>query len=572
MTKKAVFNFLENHSYKLLVSIFILSLFINNIQAQPQNWVWAKASGGLSNDFPHDVATDSQGNVFLIGNFTSDSIFFGNTKLLNTSPLSSDIFVVKYNSNGDVIWAKSFGGAVSDNAHSVCIDTDNNAIITGLCLSNSIMFGLFTLMGGGGSPNVFTTKLDPNGNVLWAKSNAFSSNGIGYAVSVDSKNSIYVTGRFDSQSIIFAPFILQNQGGSDIFIVKYNSLGNVIWATSFGGAKNDVALGITSDLNSNILITGRFDSDSISIGTTTLYNSSGNDDIFVIKLDSNGFPVWSNAFGGNLWEEGSAITTDINSSIYITGYFGSSNLILGSTTLLNNMNGQAKIYLAKLSQAGNMEWAKTTSTATNDFSFDVCTDQHGDVYFTGRFWGNTLVFGSTTIVKTGIGTDIFLIKTDSEGNDLWGLLLPVGGTDLTKGNDLTLDDVGNIYASGYFTNANVNLPPFTINKIGASDIFIAKLNSTVGITIFSINENTKVSVYPNPFNFETTFYLSPHTLIENVNIELYNLTGQKVKVYNNIKTLPTSIERNNLSSGMYLYVVKNNKDFIASGIIVIQDE
>lgn len=563
------FSSISHFKIILLLSIFLS--FITFVPAQAPSWNWVKSAGGQNNDIPRDITTDLQGNVFATGHFSSDSISFGNIKLFNKSTFGSpDIFVIKYNSNGNVIWAKSFGGLYGDFGNSICTDSNGNIILTGNYNSNSIEFGTYTLLGNGGA-RIFITMLDPNGNVIWAKTAAGTSDVKGLAISTDKNNFIYTTGYFDSQSIAFNSNIINNNGGADIFVVKYNPLGNAIWAKSFGGSGTDIPYGIANDINGNVYITGRFESDTLVVGSSTHFNLSGNDDIFVIKIDSSGTPLWSHSFGGNSWEEGSAIATDLNSNIYITGYFSSDTLIFGQTKLNNNNN--AKIYITKLNPNGNIEWAKTTSTATNDFSFDICTDQNNDVYFTGRFWGNSLTFGSTIIPKSGaVGqTDIFVIKIDASGNDMWGFSIPVGGTNLFEGNDISIDQFGNIYTSGYFTSANVSFPPFSISNLGASDVFVAKLNKTVGYQNLSIKNNTGVSVYPNPFYKETVFYFNIDTFENNIIIELYDITGKKIAQYNIKDSREFIFNRNNISEGIYLYMVKNSTELIGSGKLLIRN-
>ncbi|MEK6616208.1 MAG: hypothetical protein AABZ32_08880, partial [Bacteroidota bacterium] len=130
---------------KLLLSLSIAICGIANAQAP--NYLWAKSAGGTSNDYATSVTADASGNIIAAGSFVSPTITFGSTTLTNAG--SVDMFFVKYDPSGNVLWAKSAGGTSYDEATSVTADASGNIIAAGLFVSPTITFGSTTLTNAG---------------------------------------------------------------------------------------------------------------------------------------------------------------------------------------------------------------------------------------------------------------------------------------------------------------------------------------------------------------------------------------------------------------------------------------
>src|ERR1051326_605350 len=243
--------------YFLLFFLFTACLAAN---AQNGNWCWAKSGKGIFNyyDEAYNVATDKAGNVYVTGWFTSPTLIFGTDTLTNSG--GENIFLVKYNPSGNVLWAKAPIRSTSDPAEGMCIATDNsgNVYLTGHFVSPQITFGSYTL-NNNGSWNFFLTKYDPNGIVLWAtaavKNSAFTTASLG--VSVDKVGNVYATGYFASNAITFGNITLSDSGSTDIFIVKYDSSGTSLWAKSAGGIKTEMSYGVSADNFGNVYIADR---------------------------------------------------------------------------------------------------------------------------------------------------------------------------------------------------------------------------------------------------------------------------------------------------------------------------
>jgi hypothetical protein len=313
------------------------------------NVLWAKSAGGTSSDQSNSIATDGSGNVFVTGCFSSPSIIFGTTTLTNSG--SFDIFIVKYDIGGNVIWAKSSDGAGYEEAWGLGITTDvnRNVFVTGRMISPTLIFGSDTLTSEGTS-NIFTVKYDATGNVLWARSTDGTSSNAGNGITADMSGNSYVTGSFGTP-ITFGSFTLSSSGGTDIFTVKYDASGNVLWAKSAGGAYGDLGTGISTDNNSHVYITGYYYGYFINFGSSTITNTNSSgvyDDIFVMKYDDSGNAICANGAGGIVNDDALAVATDGNGNVYITGNFDSPTIAFGSTTLTNANAGSSDIFVAKL--------------------------------------------------------------------------------------------------------------------------------------------------------------------------------------------------------------------------------
>jgi len=261
--------------------------------------LWAKSFGGSSSDVGNSIAVDSSGNVYTTGYFQGTVDFdpgAGTTNL--TSAGAYDIFVLKLDSTGSLLWAKSFSGSSFDLGRSIAVDSSGNVYTTGNFLS-TVDFdpGVgVTNLTSAGSDDVFVSKLDSTGSLLWAKSFGGSSIDTGYSITVDSSGSIYTTGLFED-TVDFDPGVgvtnLTSLGDYDVFVSKLDSTGSLLWAKSFGGSSSDTGRSLAINSSENVYTTGNFlstvDFDP-GVGVTNL-TSSGGADVFVLKLFPSG-EVW----------------------------------------------------------------------------------------------------------------------------------------------------------------------------------------------------------------------------------------------------------------------------------------
>jgi hypothetical protein len=546
---------------KLLIVLIALCEIAN------AQWQWAKSAGGTDLDCAFSVTTDASGNIYTAGYFYSSSITFGSTTLANAG--GGDMFIVKYNATGNALWAKSHGGTFSDEAYSVSTDTSGNIYVTGSFYSPSITFGSDTLINTfAGSSDLFIVKYDAQGNVLWAKGAGGASADIARSVTTDASGNIYVTGYFSSPSVTFGSTTLMNTTNTyDIFIVKYDAGGNVLWAKSAGGGGWDQPMSVTADAWGNITVVGYFGSFSIPFGFDTLINANPNTtgystDMFIVKYDASGNVLWAESAGGIFGDVASSVTVDSSGNSYVAGSFSSPAIAFGSDTLTNSSGAGLDLFIVKYDVSGNVLWAKSVTSFGSDYAYSIAADASGNIIVAGVFVDYTFTFGSITLINANAmgGDDVFIVKYDAGGNVLWAE--SAGGLGSDYAISITVDPSGNAYLAGYFHSSTITFGSTTLTNaaVGNPDIFLAKLSSFTGIEENNF-ENT-VTIYPNPSDGK--FRIESETKINE--IEIMNVVGEKIysSILNNHSSIITLDSRN----GIYFLQLITEQGMATKKIII----
>jgi hypothetical protein len=465
--------------------------------AQP-SWQWAKGAGQGGSESTSGVTVDASGNVYAIGWYTSPGLTFGAYSILNAG--TSDVFLVKYDAAGNALWAKTYGGADGEIGNAITADGSGNVYITGLFTSTTMVMGTFTLINTAPSSNdIFIAKIGPTGNVIWAKSAGGASNDKGNGIAVDASGNVYTTGSFSGPGINFGTGTISNAGNLDIFIVKHDMNGNAVWAYGIGGSSADVGNAIAVDASGNIYMTGMFMSAAVNFGTGILTNSaSGTQDLFIAKYTSAGTATWSSRSGGSMDDYGTGIAVG-KTNLYVTGAFNSTSVSFGTTTLTNASAGSTDILLAKYDLTGNAGWAKRAGGSDFDSGSGLSCDSLGNVFMSGSFNSSSLTFGTITVNNTSANnSDLFITAYDGNGAALWAI--EEGDTYGEFGNSIAVSGSGtDVIIGGSYNSAAVAFGPFVVTKGCGDDVLVAKLNApAVGINEKSLANS--LTVYPNPTN------------------------------------------------------------------------
>jgi hypothetical protein len=522
----------------LLIFVF---LSISTLPAQAEsfasplyasgNFLWAKSMSGANSEIGMAVVVDSSGNVYTTGNFRDTVDFDPGEGIFNLTGAGDnsnfyeckiDIFVSKVDSNGNFVWAKRMGGTDHDTGTSIAVDSTGSIYITGYFTDtvdfdpSTDTYNLTSL----GFRDIFVSKLDSNGNFIWAKSMGNTDYDEGYNIALDSNDNVYTTGYFIG-TVDFDPgieaFNLTSAGSNDIFVSKLDSDGNFVWAKNMGGTGNDLGYGIATDSNNNIYTTGRFQlTADFNPGTgTTNLTSAGNDDIFVSKLNTNGNFVWAKSMGGSTsGEQGNSIAVDASGNVYTTGSFfnGTADFDPGAGTANLTSAGWFDTFISKLDSNGNFAWAKRIGGSLYDEGYDIAVDSSGNVYTTGYFSFETVDFdpdaGIANLNNAG-SEDIFISKLDSSGNFVWAKGMGGTGGDIGRGIALSSSD-DFIYTTGYYqeiTDFDPEAGIFNLTAVGAGDIYISKLGD-VDAVLPNISSSVRASTSPTnlaSINFIVTF-------------------------------------------------------------------
>jgi len=542
-----------------------LQILSHNSNAQTPTWQWAKSAGGSTgDDWGNSVASDDSGNVYVTGIFQSATITFGTTTLTNGG--SGGLFLVKYDASGNVLWVRSAAGNFGSAGHSVSTDTFGNVLVTGFFGSDNITFGTTTLTNNSptGYWDMFIVKYDASGNALWAKNAGGTSDDGGQSVSTDAAGNVFVIGWFNSATISVGTTTLTNVNTNntrDIFIVKYDASGNQLWAKRAGGTSIDIPFSASSDASGNVLIIGFFYSPTITFETTTLTNGGGSD-IFIVKYSASGNVLWARSAVGTSNDEGVSISTDASDNVFVTGLFLSNAITFGTTTLTNAGGGD--IFIVKYDSSGDVLWAKSAGGNSADIGFGVSTDTSGNVLVTGLFGGATITFGNTTLTNTSSGfEDIFLVKYDASGNELWAKSAGGASSDAAYGVSTTQDG-GSVFITGTFYGPASNFGNTTIttplcNGTGyCASFFVAKLYDVTTTITASGATTSSINIFPNPSSGK--FNLQSSIFNHQSSITIYNLLGECI--YKSLILNPKSLIDISLPAGTEqgIYFIKVNSE------------
>lgn len=455
--------------------------------AQNASLVWAKPFSGGDGSTGNAIAVDKKGNVISAGRFKGFVDFDPGPGTVLMSANGTGTYISKLDSNGNFVWVRQFSGPnVCINA--LAVDTAGNVYTTGLFQGITDFdpgpgaYNFSTVLGS----NVFVSKLDKDGNFVWAKqfSGPASLNSIGFGIGVDEAGNVYTTGQFDA-NVDFDPgpstHILVSGGFEDMFICKLDINGNYVWAKQFGSVFNETAYALALDQSDNILITGYYQGDidfPTSTGPITI-QSAGSIDAFVAKFTPDGICIWAKDIGGTDNDSGSGIAADAAGNVFCTGYFSGTcdfNSVGGGYLL--NSAGIGDIYIAKYLSNGSFAWADRMGGPEDDHGFGISVDETGSVYTIGYFKGTADFdpgIGTYSFTSRG-GYDIFMSKLDNSGSFLWAK--HIGGIMEDIGYAITTNEAGNIYSTGYFANVvdmDPGLPVFNLTALSVNDIYVHKM-------------------------------------------------------------------------------------------------
>lgn len=384
-------------------------------------------------------------------------------------------------------WAKRIGGGSVDRGTSTTVDASGNVYTTGVFVG-TVDFdpgaGIQNLVSAGAN-DVYISKLDATGQLVWAKRMGGTSGDYGNAIAVDASGNLYITGYFWGTAD-FDPgpgtLNLTAAGFYDSFIAKLDASGNLVWAKSLSSSTGVHATTIAVDASGNVLTTGIINGTVDFDPGTGIYNltSAGGGDFFVSKLDAMGNFVWAKIIGSAGSDDGESLAIDASGNVYTTGYFqGTVDFDPGPGSQVLSSVDDRDIFISKLDASGNFVWVKHMGGASYDIGYSIKVDASGNVYTAGFFQG-TVDFDPGmnihNLVSEGM-TDVFISKLDAAGNFVWAKPLGGSGSDWT--HSLVIDASENVYLTGYFEGTvdfNTGTGTHNLTSTGGFDVFVIKLN------------------------------------------------------------------------------------------------
>lgn len=488
--------------------IICFMLFIVGLQpgfAQQPNWMWAKSSDA-GNSYWHGIVTDSDGNTITSGSFEGSFSYGGQTVI---SRGGTDVFILKCDGNGTLLWLKQFGGTGAEiHTGGIAIDSLEMIYLTG-SFEGSANYDSDTLTSNGFS-DIFLVKLDSQGDLQWKKRAGGINPDWGIACTVGENGELYVTGQFGVDPSVppvqtegeFDGTTILSNGGADVFLAKYDLNGNLNWVKPCGSVKSDLSSGVVIDDSGNVMISGAFNGSQMQFDNYQLPNISVGSTIssaFVAKFDGAGTFSWANTLGSvntggigfNSRVTSGEIQIDENNNSYIAGFF-TGNLKTISQTV--NTHGDMDMYLVSYDPQGNQRWVQAIGGGGFEDGLGILYDKkQSALLLTGTYNGDAAIGGDTLAMVNG--TDIFVASLDQAGVLNWAI--SAGGTGHDLSNAIAIDKDDNIVITGDFGSSVCNFGGVSQSATAANTFFMAKLSKPVSVQGFQ-NPQRLLEVFPNP--------------------------------------------------------------------------
>ena len=414
-----------------------------------------------------------------------------------------DFWVVKVSQTGVLEWKKAYGGSNNDSAYDIQQTTDGGYIVCGSTDSNDWGISNFH-----GIRDAWVVKLSPSGVVEWQRCYGGSLYDLAFSIIQTTDGNYVFTGYAQSQD----GDVTGGQGDYDVWVVKIDATGNIIWQKTYGGTKEEWASHIIQTNDGGFILAGRTDSND---GDITQYFSS--EDLLVLKLDVDGNLEWQRNYGGNGSEVASEIWQTQDGGYITTGYIGISTT--GQVT--GHHGGVYDAWVVRINATGDLLWQRAVGGSSLDYGRSIFPTIDGGLVIAGET-GST---DGDMVGNDGVG-DIFLIKLNDEGIIQWQKTL--GGSQPEYGECVRQTADGGFIVTG----ANWSSDGDASSNKGKFDFWIVKLSPESTATT---DHHTQVlSVFPNPSTGLVTLQIPPEETI--FKIQLIDLQGRIVHEENGSNT------------------------------------
>ncbi|MBP7551975.1 MAG: InlB B-repeat-containing protein [Spirochaetes bacterium] len=425
--------------------------------------LWAKSvtAGAYGSTFC-SVAVDSSGNVYAAGYQCSTvSYTYGEgVSVAGTSSSGSNVVLVKYDSSGTALWAKSVTAGNYSEFFSVAVDSSGNIYAAGRQGTGSHTYGDGISVAGTGALNVVLVKYDSSGTALWAKSVTAGTNESHFnSVAIDSSGNVYAAGeQWRTGSLTYGEGVSvagTYSSGPNVVLVKYDSSGNALWAKSVtAGIGGSRFYSVAVDSSGNVYAAGyQWGTGSYTYGegVSVAGASSSCDNVILAKYDSSGTALWAKSVtAGTGHSSFNSVAVDSSGNVYAAGYQYGGSFTYGDGVSVAG-TGALNVVLVKYDSSGNALWAKSVTAGTNESYFNsVAVDSSGNVYAAGyqnRAGSYTYGAGVSVAGTYPDGYNVVLAKYDSSGTALWAKSV-TAGTGHSSFNSVAVDSSGNVYAAG----------------------------------------------------------------------------------------------------------------------------
>lgn len=523
-------------------AIYLLILIINSLNsfAQPPLIQWERSYGGSENDYFNSIIIYNN-NFYIIGATESNDFDVVGQHGTPPSLISPDVWLTVIDSNGNLQWNKCYGGISGEDGLSLV-----KSINGGFVLIGQASFNDGDVVGNHGMGyDIWVVNLNDSGSILWAK--CYGGEAFEFPSSIIQTNdsNYLVVGRSDSDD----HDITGNHGLEDMWALKIDQTGNIIWSIPYGGPDYDFTQGLQTCFqknNGNFLFIGNSLSSSGQVS-----GNHGGTDIWVIEIDSSGQLISQKCFGGSQLDNGLSILP-AGDGYYIGGITSSNN---GD---ISNYIGGGDFWLAKVDSANNVVWNSCYGGLYVEEVHSMFLSNDGGVVLAGFSWSN-----DGQVTGSHGDRDIWVVKVDSMGNFEWGKAL--GGTSVEEANSIVQTMDGGYLVAGYSTSSDGDVSA----NYGLEDAWLVKL-APPGLSIHESQYDVmelSVSQYSGQVNarFFSRKPSSANLFIRDIN---GRVVLQKSIIINeglNYQSLSAQFQ-----SGIYVFQIAGD-DFSVSELFVVGD-
>jgi gliding motility-associated-like protein len=378
--------------------------------------IWGFKIGDNHDNTCNGVAIDSTGNIYVTGSFSLTTDFRGTSSTATnmTANGSSDIFLAKYNSAGQLQWVKKAGGSSDDKGYGVAVNS-SKVFITGY-FKNSAVFGSVNTNVNNSTDNTFVAGYDLSGNFLWMIDGASSQQSYGRAIAADNSG-VYVSGDFKG-----SPLNIYNPAGavatsltnavtakSDGYVLAVSTSGYFYWSGSISSSDDDMANGININGNKLYLTGSIRQNANFPFYTANPVPSGGNTDMYVAAITkTTGATQWVKTGSSSDQGVGNAITSDAFGNIYVAGFFKASIAFSGGPSLNNGGGNVEDIFVVSYTSTGTYRWYKESGSNGRDEPYGIACNALNDVYVAGEYKKDP-IFGPDQLYDDS-GNNAFIAK------------------------------------------------------------------------------------------------------------------------------------------------------------------
>ncbi|MFM8474062.1 MAG: T9SS type A sorting domain-containing protein [Candidatus Kapaibacterium sp.] len=502
---------------------------------------WVRTYGGSKREWGTTVMQAPDGGYVMTGGtWSDDKLFQGYGKG------DVDGFVVKTDADGIVQWRQVFGGSTYEVTNGIALTADSAVVVCGYFFSNDRDFAGLNR----GMHDVFIIKMDRNGKVLWKTTYGGSENENatciittpdgGFAVCGDTRSS---DGDFSRSS---------PRGGSNIFLLRLNARGEKLWNITYGGSKDEGGERVINTRDGGFAIVGDMASND---GDFSRMNK-GAGDIFLMKTDARGAVQWTRSFGGSKVDRGMSVTQTDDDGFALAGW----TLSTDGDFLGSRANADPDAVVVRTDSAGGTVWTRRFGGSREDRAFCIAATADAGYLMTGGSWSAD---GDMAGIHKGM-SDIFLTKMDSTGTTQW--TRSYGSiSDEEQGYHLARTRDGGCVLTGYTESSSED---FAGMNNGLGDVFLLKLDAEA-----SPLGRDSVFVYPNVASTTITVVC---TTMRNASlrIDLVDVMGRVVaQVADAVTTAGTTTFRHSVSAlpmGMYLVRMTTPDETMCTKVMIVR--